>query len=88
MTEDEAKTKWCPFARTVLQVDSAGDALSIGNRHYHNDGPASFCIASSCMAWRWDQEPIRWSGRPGESMKPSEWEPSAEQGFCGLAGKP
>ncbi len=76
MTEDEAKTKWCPFApaRVVQYVDStqtlrqeammADDRISLG------------CIASACMAWRWKYA----------------HEPSGRQifveGYCGLAGKP
>lgn len=53
MTEDEAKTKWCPFVRTGL---TAGMAV---NRHVA-DAPGVWegvydetrCIGSGCMAWR------------------------------------
>jgi len=44
MTEDEAKTKWCPFRRGVEQWPS-GVTIKIGEP----------CIASACMAWRWGQ---------------------------------
>ncbi len=76
MIEDEAKTKWCPFTRFH----------ECGGRAYHNkpgrtneldgtsaDADSSLCIASKCMAWRWN------SPCPGES-------PYAK-GHCGLAGK-
>lgn len=58
MTEDEAKTKWCPFAR--VEGDE-GDGLPASNRNARPKGeqgapaftfPASLCIASACMAWR------------------------------------
>lgn len=46
MTEDEAKTKWCPM---VQHVENAAIGASL-NR------PASSasanCIGSECMAWR------------------------------------
>lgn len=43
MTEEEAKTKWCPM---------------VGKRFWADDGTISpptdgKCLASECMAWRW-----------------------------------
>jgi len=43
LSEQEARNKWCPFARVRSGV----------NRHY--DGTimiSTCCIASECMAWR------------------------------------
>ena len=51
MTEDEAKTKWCPFA-----IEASFNRVGI-NRNLEGD-PITPCIGSSCMAWRWiDGEP-------------------------------
>jgi hypothetical protein len=85
MTENEAKEKWCPFAR---QLDWASESPSVdipaqmmfsaANRYLapNNDFPR--CIGSDCMAWRWS---------PGVSGGTSEAFSSVE-GHCGLAGKP
>lgn len=47
-TEEEARTKWCPFDRTYLVAQIEIDAGECR------------CIASECMAWRWgDQQTIQ-----------------------------
>lgn len=46
MTEDEAKTKWCPFVR----VDSTASNRVAFDEFSANDDPC--CIGSACMAWR------------------------------------
>lgn len=57
MTEEDARQKWCPFARTfdgpivaqkvaaVASVNRIGNEISIHCR----------CVAAECMAWRWDK---------------------------------
>lgn len=73
MTEDEAKTKWCPFARVGVENDPT--AASYNRLQEDVDGRRepfqTLCIASRCMAFRW--LPIR-DGKAG--------------GYCGLAGQP
>jgi hypothetical protein len=59
MTEDEAKTKWCPFARQPGKARTAdGDIFTVAvNRpplHMAMEG-APRCIGSDCMAWRTDE---------------------------------
>lgn len=49
MTEEDAKTKWCPFARS-----QDGDNNSGLNRGQHGKPDHwCLCLASQCMAWRW-----------------------------------
>lgn len=43
MTEDEAKTKWCPQARVGF--------ADMGGTNSRTDGNVN-CIVSACMAWR------------------------------------
>lgn len=60
-TEDEARTKWCPFARVVGQ-DMNGEREYEGNRVYLAPDDTSLddilghfsakCAGSACMAWR------------------------------------
>ena len=80
MTEDEAKTKWCPFVRLLTEVGTGNrvlckDVLSI------NDEPTN-CIGSQCMAWRWNgwQDPNgrRYANKSGDRV---------HFGYCGLAGE-
>jgi len=60
MTEDEAKTKWCPFVRFAIPTQSG--AVSGYNRTTGNmtDG-WNACIGSKCMAW------VTWRNAADES---------------------
>lgn len=84
MTEDEAKTKWCPWARVpLLMVHSLAANRDIpvnGNPHIPT---AALCIASGCMAWRaTDPE---YAPQPPDDPNDPVAQPA---GYCGLAGKP
>lgn len=75
MIEDEAKTKWCPFARCHPPNGTRG--YSRNRSEDIETLQTSMCIASDCMAWRCDG----WVGA----------DPATEEmndGYCGLAGKP
>jgi len=83
MTEDEARTKWCPFARVLSSLSNGHVviAAAAGNRANGLTGgglnpSAARCIASDCMAWRWHDGGTSEGGR----------DLSRTFGRCGLAG--
>lgn len=80
MTEDEAKTKWCPFAR-VYEFGNRESAITAGVGLMPIN---SNCIASQCMAWRWGAPPTGWL----EHATAEQRKTYRPHGFCGLAGKP
>lgn len=89
MTKDEAKAKWCPFARPVF----AGPSRDVAAMNRMGDGTpeaAAMCIASACMAWRWEPDWIYPPVTPG--AEPDRFrlghKKSKTEGFCGLAGNP
>lgn len=83
LTEEEAKTKWCPFARRMPYAEAAEaseiDKIGI-NPDYVDEMRAMYpCIASACMAWRWVEELDK--DAPGDEAVFKR-----ERGYCGLAG--
>lgn len=94
MTEDEAKTKWCPFSRVVHRDE---DDQASWNRleEVEDSYPlGASCIASQCMAWRWVQRITNQADLDNSFMwsvggkRPQPQFEDTEHGFCGLAGKP
>lgn len=81
MTEQDAKTKWCPFARhtaiaarredgtptTIVNVNRDPDHFMEGNLA---GAPVMNCIASSCMAWREVVETAVYSKSNGARVLP------------------
>jgi hypothetical protein len=91
LTEAEAATRWCPFARVSLPANSAGNRISsfhksiastAGDRdHYAQQEADCCCIGSRCAAWRWHEWRMK-RGPDDQFLNP----PVQEQtGFCGLA---
>ena len=93
VTEEQAKEMWCPTARVLVLGPTA---LPPHNRVIHRDveprlgnlvAPASFCIGSRCMWWRWGTYERR-----GTIFKPTGPQSSVSTekhlGYCGIAGKP
>ena len=77
VTEEQAKTKWCPFVRhhNALFEPCGNSLASMPNRETHPT--FSKCIAYQCMAWRGRLEQ---SGMDEPVYK--------GRGYCGLAGAP
>ena len=81
MTEDEAKTKWCPFVRMPFATQPAMGGVIEANLAI-NRLPADLddcglnyrCIGSECMAFRCD------------CRTTADHEKGCD-GYCGLAGK-
>ena len=79
MTEQEAKTKWCPFARVTWQTDATSwNRVQDGAGNVdEGTGNACKCLGSDCMAWRatkGDEEPLieavrRYRNENGASLK-------------------
>lgn len=71
MTEDEARTRWCPFVRELWT--GGVEAQWSGNRYFNEDRSQVqenvSCLGSRCMAWRWDSQVHR-SGFCGLAGKP------------------
>jgi len=93
MTEDEAKIKWCPFARYVSHNGEGINRWVTAEDTQLSPDPAK-CIGSACMAWR--EKPKTW--QHGSPIGPYEdrkeidgygqkGKPLPIQGFCGLAGE-
>lgn len=57
LTEDEAKERWCPFARYAVVskhvVSAAGNRFGDDVVPLDMNPKQSRCIGSACMAWRW-----------------------------------
>ena len=93
MTEEEAKTKWCPFSRSVKGPHGFADEPAVWHR-------IDRCIASSCMAWRWSRRgmvevPEKTFGPEAKSLISAsdaallkqDGTPVPDLGYCGLAGR-
>ena len=82
MTEQEAKTKWCPFARVSAvfrysHEENRTNEFAVAYNRSATDSPVTArCIGSACMAWRWEVK-LKVINSPAD-----------ESGYCGIAGKP
>ncbi len=79
-TVAEASRRWCPFVRIREYQEGQIEGTAV-NRTLDGEDSAphgSLCLASGCMAWRWDIAHA-WD------EKERRQEP---RGYCGLAGQP
>ncbi len=71
MTEEDAKKRWCPFARA--HWSGGVESEYQGNRFFAEDGvtsdPSTACLASGCMAWRWVSSGHGYCGLAGPSVR-------------------
>jgi len=91
VTEEEAKTKWCPFAR-VATIEGGRKYIApppVYNRVVFDgvelsaDLKSACCVASTCMAWRTEMIGGFTHMETGET----HGEAPSGKGYCGLAGK-
>ena len=102
MTEDEAKTKWCPFVRLSV-TRWFGDPpivpiTATANRVIAEENQEkTFCISSACMAWRWIDTGVSVEGSTnnkyhkrvtGHTETHGRALLADIRGYCGLAGRP
>jgi hypothetical protein len=80
MTEEEAKTKWCPMTRYHNNGDAGGVYCNKPGDPESLEG-SEFCIASDCMMWTWGRTPQEAQAQSGIS---GQYQQSAD-GHCGLA---
>lgn len=87
MTEDEAKMRWCPFARVafgwvepVQSYQDAGQAVAASVNRKLLSAECN-CLGSACMAWRTRVVSTTEVDRNGEHVE-------RVLGYCGLAGCP
>lgn len=88
MTEEEAKTRWCPFIRFTDETDGTYGVSNRGDvcdrSHNQEARDLSRCISSACMAWRWQRD----AHYANAGAHLTHYSTSKTEGFCGLAGKP
>lgn len=87
-TEEEAKTKWCPFAREVYVPPESHCPGTVANRDYDSAPYGCRCIASECMAWRWSHFTAGHAKHGSDYISDGCPPGKKAEGYCGLAGRP
>ncbi len=84
MTEEEAKTKWCP--QMAMHALACDETCRRKGEEYAPGIIAARCIGSACMAWRFGQwiETETFNPQKIERVYTSD----SGHGYCGLAGRP
>jgi hypothetical protein len=82
ITSAQAAKRWCPFVRIREYQEGQMDGTAVNRSFDSADSAASgsLCLASNCMAWRWD---ISHTWLEDEEERRHE-----PRGYCGLAGQP
>lgn len=95
MTEDEAKTKWCPFSQVVQTAWDEEKLLyaASGNRVPASESDdkifltSTLCIGSQCMAWRWHSFENKLTEYEDDTKEFTTSHDETFGGYCGLASK-
>lgn len=85
LSEEEARVRWCPQARSVGWMNTSNTATAIASNRDHPSGNMPACIASSCAFWRWAEEK---KIRDIDLVTSDVVDLPPRRGFCGIAGKP
>ena len=89
MMEYQARTKWCPYARTDLGFDVGNATVNRGHCPDSINWSNTRCIASDCMAWRATDNEIKENPQsPVEDGMARDASDYVSAGYCGLSGKP
>ena len=93
MTEDEAKTKFCPYQAHLnfMQLINASILLSVNKDLNISSikGLKNDCTASGCMMWRSEKKnKIHVYGLDVGTIETLVKEQKNPSGYCGLSGKP
>jgi hypothetical protein len=81
MTEEEAKTKACCGPSYCGKIVDRWREMNRNDESYLRTNRV--CIASACMAWRWE-----WEKGDMNDQAPEQWRVSTTIGYCGVAGRP
>lgn len=86
-TEDEAKTKWCPFVQIALDAAGSRYATNRGEVIAKGEPINLNCIGSHCNVWRETTKEVRIddSDIPVARRK---FKTEVTGGYCGLAKTP
>ncbi len=57
MTEEEAKTKWCPYVLNAGCNRNPVDGVRVLSGELKMLPGGAQCVASDCMMWRWEVNP-------------------------------
>jgi len=91
MTEEQAKTKWCPMTRLEGNEEGPFNRMAFSLKRWFKwectspyQENAANCIASDCMMWRWQRTPERAKEMGRKALSHEYYE---EDGYCGLTGE-
>lgn len=88
LTEQEAKTKWCPEVRVTRRTSHDDVDFSETNRGEDAScDNAHSCLGSACMAWRWADDANGEASYRRTPVKDAAGHfDNAPMGYCGKAG--